>query len=106
MQPFKKVNRLSWWDSFLPKVSKNMTLILDGDFPGGSMGKNLPNNVKDIILILRLGKFHMTQSNQAHIPQLLSPSSRAHRPQLLSLRATATEACTPKASAPLQEKPP
>ena len=31
-----------------------------GDFPGGSVGKNLPNNVKDAILILGPGKFHMT----------------------------------------------
>lgn len=66
-----------------------------GDFPGGSVGKNLPNNVKDAILILGPGKFHMTQSNQAGVPQTLSP--RAHRPQLRSLRATSTEARTPKA---------
>ena len=31
--------------------------------------------------------------------------SRAHEPQLLSLHATTTEACTPRAHVPQQEKP-
>ena len=75
------------------------------DFPSGSVGKNLPDNVKDMVLILGPGRVHMTQSNQARVPQLLSLSSRAHKPQLLSQHATTTEARTPKASAP-QEKPP
>ena len=38
-------------------------------------------------------------------PQLLSLHSRAREPQLLSPRATATEACMPRAHAPQQEKP-
>ena len=47
-----------------------------------------------------------TWSNQAHVPQLLSLRSRAHVPQLLSPHVTATEACTPRARALQQEKPP
>ena len=39
-------------------------------------------------------------------PQLLSLRSTARDPQLLSPRATTTEACTPRARAPQQEKPP
>ena len=39
-------------------------------------------------------------------PQLLSLCSRAREPQMLSPRATTTEACTPKACASQQEKPP
>ena len=38
-------------------------------------------------------------------PVLLSLHSRAREPQLLSLRATTTEACTPRACALQQEKP-
>ena len=44
-----------------------------------------------------LGRSHMTQSNWAHVPQLLSLRSRAREPQLLSPRATTTEACAPRA---------
>ena len=38
-------------------------------------------------------------------PQILSLCSRAREPQLLSPCATTTEACTPRARAPQQEKP-
>ena len=38
------------------------------------------------------------------VPQLLSLCSRAREPQLLSPRATTTEARTPRARAPQQEK--
>ena len=41
-----------------------------------------------------------------HGPQLLSLCSRAQEPQLLSPHATATEARSPRACAPQQEKPP
>ena len=47
----------------------------------------------------------MLQSNWARVPQLLSLHSRAYKPQLLSPRATTTEAHTPRARAPQQEKP-
>ena len=40
------------------------------------------------------------------MPQWQSLSSRAHEPQLLSLCATAPEACTSRAYASQQEKPP
>ena len=42
----------------------------------------------------------------ARVPQLLSLRSGAHEPQLLSLHTTTTEARTPIARAPQQEKPP
>ena len=42
---------------------------------------------------------------RTHVPQLLSLCSRAHEPQLLSLCATTTEAHTPRAHDPQQEKP-
>lgn len=66
------------------------------DFPGGSVGKNLPDNVKDMVLILGPGRVHMMQSNQARVSQLLSLSSRARKPQLLSPHATTTEAQVPR----------
>ena len=44
-------------------------------------------------------------ATKAHEPQLLSLCSRAREPQLLSPRATTTEALTPRAHAPQQEKP-
>ena len=43
----------------------------------------------------------------AHAPQLWKPvHSRARVPQLLNLHAATAEACTPRARAPQQEKPP
>ena len=47
------------------------------------MDKNPPANAGDMHLIPGLGRFHMPRSNQAHVPQLLSPRSRAREPQLL-----------------------
>ena len=58
------------------------------------MVKNPPANAGDMGSSPGLGRSHMPQSNQAHVPQLLS------------LRATITEACVPRAHAPQQEKPP
>ena len=74
-------------------------------FPGGAVVKNTPANAGDMGLIPGLGRSHMPQSNQAHVP-LLSLRSRAREPQLLSPRATTTEAQEPRACAPQQEKPP
>ena len=76
------------------------------DFPGGTVVKNPPANVGDTGSSPGPGRFHMPQSKEACVPQLLSLHSRAHEPQLLSPRATTAEACTPKARAPQQEKPP
>ena len=41
------------------------------------MVKSLPANAGDMGSIPGLGRFHMTQGNQAHVPQLLSLHSRA-----------------------------
>ena len=63
------------------------------DFPGGAVVKNLPANAGDMGSSPGPGR--------SHVPQLLSLCSRAHKPKLLSLRATTTEALTPRAGAPL-----
>ena len=76
------------------------------DFPGGTVVRNLPANVGGTGSIPGQGRSHMPRNNWARVPQLLSLCSRAHKPQLLSPRATTTEACTPRARAPQQEKPP
>ena len=52
-------------------------------FPGGTVGENPPANVWDTGSIPGLGRFHMLQSNQVLVPQLLSLCSRTHQPQLL-----------------------
>ena len=56
----------------------------------GSVYKNLPANAGDTALVPSLGRFHMPQSNEAHVPQLLSLCSRAQEPHYP--RATTTEA--------------
>ena len=63
-------------------------------FPGGTVVKNLPANAGDTGSSPGPGRFHMPRSNKAPVPQLLS------------LSATTTEAHTPRARAPQQEKPP
>ena len=90
---------------FSPEVSKIRHQHLMDDFPGDSVGKNLPDNVKDMVLVLGPGRVHMPQSDQDRVPQLLSLSSRARKPQLLSPHATTTEARMPKASAPQEKSP-
>ena len=70
------------------------------------MVKNLPANAGDVGSIPGPGRSHMPWSNKARAPPLLSLHSRAHAPQLLSPRAATTEAGTPRARAPQQEKPP
>ena len=42
-----------------------------GDFPGGTVDRNLPANAGDTGLIPSLERFHMPQSNLACVPQLL-----------------------------------
>ncbi|KAM9077265.1 HEPACAM family member 2 isoform 9-T10 [Megaptera novaeangliae] len=80
--------------------------------------RNPPANAGDPGSIPGPGRSHVSRSNQAHAPQLLSLHSRArelqllslhsrsHEPQLLSPHATTTEALAPGARAPQQEKPP
>ena len=69
------------------------------------MVKNAPANAGDTGTSPGPGRSHMLQTNQVHMPQLLSLHSRAREPQLLSPRATTTEARAPRARAPQQEKP-
>ena len=75
-------------------------------FPGGAVVKNPPANAGDMGSSPGPGRFHMLRSNSARAPQLLSLCSRACKSQLLSPRDTTTEARTPTARAPQQEKPP
>ena len=63
-------------------------------FPGGAVVKNLPANAGDTGSRPGPGGSHMQWSNSARVPQLLSPCT------------TTTEARTPIACAPQQEKPP
>ena len=60
---------------------------MGGDFPGGTVVKNLPASAGDTGSSPGPGRFHMPQSNEACAPQLLS------------LRATTAEACAPRACA-------
>ena len=69
------------------------------------MFKNLPANAGDTGSSPGPGRSHMSQSNLARAPQLLSLHSRAYEPQLLSLCATITEARVPGVRALQQEKP-
>ena len=75
-------------------------------FPGGTVVKNPPANAGDVGSSPGLRRSHMPWSKEARAPQLLSLCSRACEPQLLSPCATTTEACTPRACAPQQEKLP
>ena len=51
-------------------------------FPGSTVGESPPANAGDTGSIPGLGRFHMLQSNQVLVPQLLSLCSRTHQPQL------------------------
>ena len=75
-------------------------------FPGGAVVESPPANAGDTGSSPGPGGSHMSWSNWARAPQMLSLHSGAREPQLLSLRATTTEACVPGACVPQQEKPP
>ena len=77
----------TWWpqtlfcfrDTDLPKTQnfplKNF-LLKEKDFkgfPGGPVVKNLPANTGDTGSIPDPGRSHVLQSNEAHMPQVLSP---------------------------------
>ena len=64
-------------------------------FPGGSVVKNLPANAGNMDLIPGRGRFHMLQSNQVHVPQLMSLCSRVQELQLLSPCAVTAKAHAP-----------
>ena len=57
----------------------------------GSVVKTPPASAGDVGSIPDPGRSHLLQSNEAHMPQLLSLGSRAGEPQLLSSCATAAE---------------
>ena len=61
--------------------------------------RNPPAHTGDMGLIPDLGRSHMLQSNEAHVPQLFSLCSRAQELQLL-------KPTRPRARTPQQEKPP
>ena len=53
-------------------------------FPGGPVVKNPPANVRDIVSIPALNRFHMPRSNQPHKPMTATteaPMPRAGAPQ-------------------------
>ena len=69
------------------------------------MDRNSPANAGDVDFIPGPGRFHVPQSDEAQVPQLLQAAcSRARELQLLSPSAAAAEAQVPGACA-LQEKP-
>ena len=70
------------------------------DFSGGPVDTNLPADAGDSGLIPGLGRFHMLQSNQARVPQLLSLCSRACELQLL--KPLCSSAHTPQEEKPQQ----
>ena len=84
----------------------NIKVYKTRDFAGGAVVENPPANAGYMGSNPGPGRSHMPRSNLTRAPQLLSLRSRAHEPQLLSPRATTTEARTPRAHAPQQEKPP
>ena len=65
------------------KLDLQLKKHLISGFPGGSVVKNPPASTGDSGAIPDLGRPPMAQSNQAHVPQLLSQCSKACEPQLL-----------------------
>ena len=63
-----------------------------GDFPGGTVDKNLPSNAGDMGSIPGPERFHMLQNNWPW------------EPQVLSLHSATTEAQAPRAHALQQEQ--
>ena len=87
-----------------PKSSLSGKIL--GDFPGGSVVKNLPASAGDTGSVPDLGRSRMPGSNYALAPQLLSLCSRAYELQLLKPGCPGAcgpqetplhwEACTPQ----------
>jgi len=71
-----------------------------GGFPGDSVVKNLPANAGDTGLIPDPGRFHMPQSNEAHVPQPLSLGFRAQG--TATEEAACARACALQQAKPLQ----
>ena len=72
----KKLLRLNHTEGNCLKKKKRKA-----DFPGGPVVKNPPANAGDTGSNPGLGRFHIPQGNQAHVPQLRSPSRVARAPQ-------------------------
>ena len=64
------------------------------------VGRSPLANTGDMGSVPGPGKFHVSPSNGAHAPELLSPRSRARGRQLLSVRAATADAPAPAACAP------
>ena len=96
---------LGMWKHVAPPDSLLFSKKHHGRLRWWSSGRGAPANAGDLGLIPGLGRFHMPWGSYAHAPQLLSLlCSRAQRSQLLSPCAATTEACLPRAHAPLQEE--
>ena len=70
-----------------------LKIVKQVDFSSSAVDKNPSANAGDTGSIPDPGRFHMPQSNEARVPQLLSP------------HAAITEDHAPRACAPQQEKP-
>ena len=81
---FKKIV-MSHFHYHLSKILSdiNFDFLTDAGFPGGAAIENPPANAVDTGSSPGPGRSHMPQSNQAHVPQLLSLCSRTHETQLL-----------------------
>ena len=77
----------------------------DLDFPGSTVDGNPPTSAGDTGSIPGPGRFHMSWSNQAGVPELLTPRSGAHELQLLGHCAATAEVHVPRACALQQGKP-
>ena len=100
--PLWKIDMATW----LSLDNKMWVEVTNRGFPCGTVVGNPPANTGDTRSIPGPGRSHMLWSSWACAPQLLSLCSRACEPPLVSPRATTTEACTPRARALQQEKPP
>ena len=82
------------------KQIKEITITKDyiSDFPYGIVDKNAPADVGDMGLIPYLGIFHMFQSNQVYVPQLLNCCSRVRKLQLLRPYALDPVLCNKRSS--------
>ena len=77
---------------FLGGKKKTTTEVMG--FPGSPLVRNPSANAGDTGFMPGPGRVHIPWRNQAHAPQLLSPSTKT------------SEARAPRACAPRREKPP
>ena len=84
-EPWRTVGRnVNWYtDTVKNGMEVSQILKIELGFPGGSVVKILPANAEDRGLIPDLGRFHMSWSNWACVPHLLSLCSRAREAQPL-----------------------